>query len=73
MKVWMTGWREGFSVIETCKMLVATGNCNLPQAKRACESVLEGGQAVLEVDSVDQASKLVQSLEYMHVTSTIER
>jgi len=73
MKVRMTGWREGFSVIETCKMLVATGKFNLLQAKRACESVLEGSQAVLDVDSEDQASKLIQSLEYLHVTSTIER
>lgn len=72
MKVRMTGWCEGFSVVETCNFLVATGKLNLLQAKRACESVLEGKEVVLEVDSEEQRSQVVDSLKSLHVTTAID-
>lgn len=72
MRIKLTGWDVGLSVVETCKFLVANTSLSLLQAKRTCEALLEGKDQVVEIKSDQLGFELVRSLEDLHVSARVE-
>jgi len=72
MRVHLKSWEDGFSVIDTCKMLVASTTLNLFQAKRLCEALLDGEQPFFEIETNELENDLIESLRHLHIKATIE-
>jgi hypothetical protein len=63
---------DGFNVINVVKLLVASTNLTLLEAKQACESLLDGNIVLIDVQPDSRANDLLSDLAACHVDAQVD-